>query len=290
MSTVGNIARFREALAAIRTGTYGHGGTRVALGHAGEDFEVARYWPEQEVLSLRQASGEASGRYLGCAVQVVNEDSLVCAERVVGQDPAGERVLPPLVLNFANPHTPGGGVKLGASAQEEELCRRSTLYASLISDAARGFYRDNKGVDRHLFSHGILVSPCVEVFADAKGRALEKPFTVAVMTAPAPLAKGVRDKAALRETVDVRVDGMLDVAARCGYTKLVLGAWGCGAFGNDPEQMADAFAEGLGRHGVHLSQRGGSSPTPFGLVCFAVLDNSVSRKTYQAFASRLAGW
>lgn len=287
---IGNILRFRKAMAAVNEGAYERKGARVALSHAVDELALSRYWPEQAVLAQGESS-EVVGRYEGCAVQVSNEDTLACAERVVSQSPVGKHALPPLVLSFANPRAPGGGVKLGASAQEGELCRRSTLYASLASDEAAEFYRDNKAADGRLATHGVLISPCVEVFADAKGRPLADTFTVAVMTVPAPRTRGRgEDGGAARGIVDTRIRGMLGVAARCGYTRLILGAWGCGTFGNDPEQMAEAFVGALGSFGVRLSQRGESSPTPFGLVCFAVLDRSANRKAYRAFASRMAGW
>ena len=184
MGAPGNILLFRKTMQAISSGGYDSGDGHVEFAHSADDLALCWYWPEQEVLELVEHVGDAPARFAGCAMQVSNEDTFACAERVVGQG-AGKHATAPLVLNFANPRTPGGSVKLGASAQEEELCRRSTLYASLASDAAAGFYRDNKAADRRLFTHGVLVSPYVEVFVDAKGQPLAKPFTVAVMTVPA---------------------------------------------------------------------------------------------------------
>ena len=73
-----------------------------------------------------------------------------------------------------------------------------------------------------------------------------------------------------------RVDRVLAVAAAHGHRKLVLGAWGCGVFGNDPAVVAAAFA-------ARLAKAGGS----FDQVVFAVLDRQRGTPTHAAFARAL---
>lgn len=92
----------------------------------------------------------------------------------------------PLVMNFANARHPGGGFLSGARAQEESLCRCSTLYASIASDKGREMYQYNKDHPSPTDSDYMLLSPDVCVFRDIDGLFLEKPFSVSVWTMPAP--------------------------------------------------------------------------------------------------------
>ena len=69
---------------------------------------------------------------------------------------------------------------------------------------------------------------------------------------------------------------MLQIAAAHRHRRLVLGAWGCGVFGNDPVVVASAFAMAL------------DQARWFEQVVFAVYDRQAARPAYQAFARILA--
>lgn len=150
----------------------------------------------------------------------------------------------PLVMNFANAIHPGGGFLNGAKAQEESLCRNSTLYLSLASDKAREMYNYNKNNLNPLDSDYMLITPEVCVFRDLNGELLQEPYNVSVVTIPAPNKNG-RAKDVEQSTLDdvmiYRLRRMLYMAAWYGYRNLVLGAWGCGAFGHDTETVAGYF-------------------------------------------------
>lgn len=285
------IETFRETLAIIEGGGYGLPGKRVDL-HSPTEIREAVYISEEDVLDLvgnprRTVPFSAGGR---CSFSVENMDTLECAQQESASDFKQLRndEVPVLVLNFANPFTPGGGVANGARAQEEELCRRSTLYASLTSDAARAFYMDNKVKGGSVFTHGALLSPCVDVFRDTDGSLMEEPFTVAVITMAAPRASSLRgtDDSELAYILRKRIGRMLDVAVGYGYDRLILGAWGCGAFGNSPEMVAKAFLDVFGNmNGMlpdrHFGERG--CDIVFSKVCFAILDRSGSGSNLHAF-------
>jgi len=59
---------------------------------------------------------------------------------------------------------------------------------------------------------------------------------------------------------------VLTVALLHGYEHLVLGAWGCGVFRNDPREIAELFADAL--------LQGGRFHKRFATVTFAVLDQT----------------
>lgn len=158
-----------------------------------------------------------------------------------------------LVMNFANAIHVGGGFLNGAMAQEECLCRNSTLYASISSPKAREMYDYNKKHINAVDSDYMLLSEDVCVFRDANGNLLDEPFNVSVITIPAPNKNG-RAKDVSQDKLDIimkdRLRKMLFAAARYGYRTLVLGAWGCGAFGHSAKRVAQYyydlfFGEGL---------------------------------------------
>ena len=189
-----------------------------------------------------------------CRIAVINADSFE----------AGRRYENPLVMNFANAHGAGGGFLWGANAQEEALCRASTLYASITSKKAAEMYLYNNTHPSRVESDYMLISPNVVVFRGAGCLLQEKPVVMGVVTAPAPNRYGAallaHDKM-IEETFVRRIRIILLAAIRYGYRNLVLGAWGCGAFGNKPEDVAGYFKkviveEGYGRF--------------FDEICFAV--------------------
>ncbi|MFD6552546.1 TIGR02452 family protein [Streptomyces sp. NPDC058398] len=214
--------------------------------------------------------------------EVTGESSLEAARRLVsgGEDPVA-------VLNFSSARNPGGGYLNGAQAQEEALCRASALYTCLLR--ARGFYDHHRAHRDAFYTDRVIYSPGVPVFRDDRGRLLDEPFPAGFLTAAAPNAgvvlRTVPHRAAdLPGALAVRAERVLETAAAHGYRRLVLGAWGCGVFQNDPEQVARAF------RGV-LAQ--GRLEGYFDQVVFGILDRTPGRTTRQAFdrvfASELQG-
>ena len=189
-----------------------------------------------------------------CELEVINADSFQAARKLHN----------PLVMNFANAHVPGGGFLMGATAQEEALCRCSTLYASIHSKVASEMYHYNNTSIHQVESDYMLLSPQVLVFRNEKCELLTDPFTVGVITVPAPNRYGAAVFASgklIRETFLRRIRIMLRVASQKGFDTLVLGAWGCGAFGNNPKDVAGYF------HQVLVEESYGKC---FQKICFAI--------------------
>lgn len=152
------------------------------------------------------------------------------------------------VLNFANPHYPGGGVTRGAVAQEECLCRSSNLYPCLADDGVfADFYGYHRGSTDHDFSDRLIYTPGVTVFKDdapvPRLLAGEDWFRVDVITCAAPFQGKRRhvNGRVLEELMKKRVRNILEAAIEHEIDVLILGAFGCGAFQNPPKVVARSF-------------------------------------------------
>lgn len=253
-----NIQIARETLTIIKEKRYAVSGKEIPL----SDIDVEKvmvYSPADGEKLLKKDISDKQGEM--CAFSVVNKDSFEAAK---GFDN-------PFVMNFANAHNAGGGFELGANAQEEALCRCSTLFASISSGAAKEMYRYNNTHISAVESDYMLLSPEVCVFRDQKGQLTEDYFTAAVITVPAPNRRGAAlfaPQKLIAETFIRRIRIMLKIAAENGYRNLVLGAWGCGAFGNKPEAVAEYF------HQVLIDEEYGKC---FDNVCFAIYGRTDSR-------------
>ncbi len=187
-----------------------------------------------------------------------------------------------LVLNFANPVNPGGGVRLGAKAQEEDLCRKSSLLLSLESNAAKEFYSYNKSLHTNMGSDALMITPKVEIIRDENGELLDESVVVSVLTCAAPMityGKEGMSEAEYEEMFYNRIMNMLKCVAYLGYKILVLGAWGCGAFGNDAHLVSDLFYKAF--KNINYNNHGESDL--FKKVDFAVLDRSKSQYNFKEF-------
>jgi uncharacterized protein (TIGR02452 family) len=174
-------------------------------------------------------------------IEVVNETTLAVAKRLIE---AGHR---PAALNFASARHPGGGFLGGARAQEESLARSSGLYACL---AGNPMYDLHSGLRDALYTDYVIYSPEVPVFRGDDGTLLPAPYLVAFITSPAVNAKVVleRDRSRRKEirlAMAARIHKVLAIAAAHNHDALVLGAWGCGVFGNDCQEIAELFHQAL---------------------------------------------
>lgn len=197
-------------------------------------------------------------------IEVTSESTVQAARRLVEREQLSEV----LALNFASAKNPGGGFLRGARAQEEDLTYSSALYPCLLSQGE--YYSANKACGSSYYTSHMIYSPNVPFFRDETFRLLQKPFPLSVLTAPAPNVRALREanredaKTTVR-VVATRVLKVLGIAAAHKHRNLVLGAWGCGVFGNDPEMVADAFYKAL-----HLPSCSGH----FDRVTFAVWDRN----------------
>lgn len=155
----------------------------------------------------------------------------------------------PTVLNFASFVHPGGGFLNGAMAQEEALCHSSNLYDVLSSFTYR--YEDNRTRTRSgLYADWGIYSPGI-VFDTSRGRKTADVLTVAAPNARRYMESHPAGRDAVRKAMDGRIRFVLDFAYSMGAKELVLGAFGCGVFGNDPDEVAGSFIAHLssGRYG-----------------------------------------
>lgn len=191
-------------------------------------------------------------------VQVTNETTFAAARRlrVDGHTP--------LSLNFADGYTPGGGFLRGATAQEESLCRSSALYWTLVGDPMYLHHSYREAADS---TDWAILSPGVPFFRDDALQPLDSPLRLDILSCAAPVASSIGWTAA-SELLRARIHRVLTIAWAHRYTTLVLGAWGCGAFGNDPRQIASDFREAL---------EGGFAGA-FCTIVFAIADWSAERR------------
>ena len=193
-------------------------------------------------------------------VAVTTERSFEAAMRLKREHPQRKVT----VLNFASATNPGGGVTRGSNAQEESLCRCSTLYPCLdtqfLWSEYHGFHRgrhDARYTDACIYTPGILI---IKTDTDMPERMTDTDWCqVDIISCAAPNLRenpynamnpgtggSVRvSEQELKELHQKRARKILSVAAANGTDSLVLGAFGCGAFQNPPETVAKAYQEVL---------------------------------------------
>ena len=178
------------------------------------------------------------------------------------------RTMKTCVLNFASASNPGGGVVNGSSAQEEALCRCSTLYFNLnTNEMWNGFYSPHRTARDPIHNDDAIYTPGVVVFKSDNAFPKTLPesewYEVDVISCAAPnlrehpsniMNSGDGDRRVeispdrLRALHERRLGRILDIAAANGEEAVVLGAFGCGAFRNDPAVVSAAAAAVVPRY------------------------------------------
>lgn len=178
----------------------------------------------------------------GSQILVMADTTFHCAQSLITSD---KKVA---VLNFSNAYTPGGGVKQGAMAQEECLCRSSNLYESLVIPYfIRHYYKWNQKNTGDMGSDLIIYTPDVTVFKtdDTYPENMSQWFNVDVISCAAPYydahKKNTVSMEKLEEVFVSRITNIFEVAMANDVDVLVLGAFGCGAFNNPPQLVASVF-------------------------------------------------
>jgi uncharacterized protein (TIGR02452 family) len=212
---------------------------------------------------LARIAAAGSAVHAAPRIRVANCTTLSAARQLHAAYGA-ERVC---LLNFASARNPGGGFLSGSPAQEESLARASGLYAAI--SRMNDYYDANRQSRSALYTDHMIYSPLVPVFRDDDDRLLDEPWRVSMITAPAVNAGVVRSRepenvARIREVMSYRIERVLALAAHHGQEALVLGAWGCGVFANDPREVAELFAGHLLGPGRYAKA--------FAEVVFAILD------------------
>jgi len=197
-------------------------------------------------------------------VEVQNTTTLRAAKTLIDDG------LNPVALNMASATSPGGGFLNGGRAQEEYLARSSGLYRCLQNNR---MYQDRAFESNPFYADYFIYSPDVIVFRGDDSRLLENPFYVSILTSPAVHADGVRhffpDRLPEIEWVmGKRIVRLLAVATRHKHDSLVLGAWGCGAFGNDGSVVSRLFKQAIDENFQGV----------FKIIVFAITDWSTNQK------------
>lgn len=198
------------------------------------------------ILEKDEVTWKPAQRYLHPAkISVSRKRTLEAASAYIGKKVC--------VLNFASAINPGGGVTRGSSAQEEAICRCSSLYCNLTEKRMwEGFYAPHRAQKNPLHNDDCIYTPGVVVFKSdtATPQALppEEWYTVNVLTCAAPNLRQRPDtqiiqigKQELRQLHEKRTRRILGIAASEGNEVVILGAFGCGAFSNPPDIVAEAM-------------------------------------------------
>jgi uncharacterized protein (TIGR02452 family) len=256
----------QETVRIAQAGTYQISGTAVniadAIAHTNKNsLLILQTQAEQLERDFTPKTGDT-------AVELRSESTLSAILRL------GRQSKKVGVLNFASAKNPGGGFLNGALAQEESLAASSALYLSQLECPV--YYETNRACRSMMYTDCAIWSPDTVFFRDDRGALLNTPVTASVLTLPAVnygqvLTHGENTVTA-KATMKRRMKIALAIFADQDCDTLILGAYGCGVFRNDPGDVAKWWSELLTEYGGHYKT-----------VIFSILDHSPKLDVFTAF-------
>ena len=251
----------QETLDIFRAGFYMRGGGRIdCRSRFATDFVT-----EAQLNNIKLTPGNLVPRY-----ETVNESVVDVILRIGNCG----------VLNFASARNPGGGFLNGSVAQEESLAVSSDLFNSLLE--APPFYETNKHSGSALYTHNMIYSRDILFIRNGSMELIQQPVFANILTAPAVNAGAyLKNEVGTSKTVDAvmkkRIRYILRLFATKGDREIVLGAYGCGVFRNDPHRIAGLF---------HSLLKDEQLERNFERIVFAVYDTRGDQ--YSIFKNRFA--
>lgn len=156
------------------------------------------------------------------------------------------------VLNFASYKNPGGRYMDGSMAQEEAICHGSSLFPVLSYHLLDYYEWNKKHLNKALYLNRGLYSPDILFFDDKEN--FKKKADVITVAAP-NFSPGKRygsvsakeNSKVLRDRIQFVLDIAVDNFKGDGNSTLILGAYGCGVFSQNPYEVATIFKEFLSK-------------------------------------------
>ncbi len=234
-----------DTLAILEAGHYTTpSGKKIDIASAQAQAETGTklYTPAESDLLL-QEQAYLRQEELATRITVINETTLNAVRALVA-----EGAQDVLCLNFASARNPGGGFLGGNQAQEESIARSTGLYNCQLRTP--DYYEVNRATKSCVYTDHMIYSPAVPIIKDEEGNNLEELVTCAVITAPAVNTGVVKNRepermGEIEQIMKRRISKVLAIALENQHRNIVLGAWGCGVFQNDPQDIAVYFREVL---------------------------------------------
>ena len=262
----------RQTLEIMKKGYYEIEGTKVEIAKL-QNNSVQKsflFTPEQgeELLTQYAVSSDKSASFFD-RIQIWNCSTVDAILKFAKEEQEAA------VLNFASAKNPGGGFLNGAMAQEESLAASSCLYQTLL--AHEKYYKENRACESMMYTNHAIYSPNVVFFRDGRFQLLKEPVFASVLTLPAVNMGQVllkkEDVEQAKQVMKERMKLVLAIFAKQNCKHLILGAYGCGVFRNDPLQVAKWWKELFEAF----------FPNQFETIVFAILDRSKQQNCIQAF-------
>ena len=212
--------------------------------------------------------------YSNTSFEVTKETTLDAVRRLISEGYTNT-----LCLNFASAKNPGGGFLGGSQAQEESIARATGLYPTQLT--ASTYYETNRNTKSCFYTDYMIYSPAVPILKDENGKLLDDYIKAAIITAPAVNTGVVKDREPHRlDEIEIvmkrRIEKVLAIAHSQQHKAIVLGAWGCGVFRNDPKDIAAYFEDILKGKYANIFEK----------IVFAVYANN--ERFIQPFKERFA--
>ncbi len=177
------------------------------------------------------------------------------------------------LLNFASAKHPGGGFLNGSLAQEEDICLKTDLY-QYIKQETEFYNTASHSKHKGYYKDELMYTTGVQIIRDANYQLLADFVEVDVITCPAPNRCGqILDAEMAKTGLQNRINMIIQAFAKHGCSHLVLGAFGCGVFKNDPKLVAELFAQAIKKYAYNELKT----------VVFAIKTNNDNDVNYRAF-------